>query len=69
MIGILKFVTFLAGMGYPTSKITSEGTSMCRILYSQMEMGNPTDRFLFYGYVYGMLLSDVNILVAIPIHD
>jgi hypothetical protein len=44
VIGILEFNSFLAGTGYPTGKNTHVGTSMGKILYPRVYMGNPTGR-------------------------
>jgi hypothetical protein len=49
VIGILEFKTFLAGTGYPTGKNTGAGTSMGKILYLRVYMGNLTDRFFLMG--------------------
>jgi hypothetical protein len=54
VIGILEFMTFLAGTGYPTGKITRAGTSMGKILYLRAYMGNLTGIIFFDGYGYGM---------------
>jgi hypothetical protein len=64
--GILEFNSFLAGTGYPTCKNTRVGTSMSKILYPRVYMGNPTGRIFFYRYEYGMVLPDGYIPVAIP---
>jgi hypothetical protein len=69
VIGILKFKTFLAGMGYPTGKNTCAGTGMSKFLYPRVYMGNPTGRFFFDGYGYGMVLPDGYVPVAIPKRD
>jgi hypothetical protein len=65
VISILEFKTFLAGMDYSTGKITRVGTSMGKILYPRVYMGNLTGRF-FYGYEYGMVLPAEYVPVAIP---
>jgi hypothetical protein len=44
VIGILEFNSFLAGTGYPMGKNTRAGTSMGKILYLRVYMGNPTGR-------------------------
>jgi hypothetical protein len=49
VIGILEFKTFLAGTGYPTGKNTHAGTSMGKILYPRVYMGNPMGRIFFMG--------------------
>jgi hypothetical protein len=36
---------FLAGMGYPTGKITRVGVGMGKIVYLQAYMVNPMGRF------------------------
>jgi hypothetical protein len=66
VIGILEFITFLAGTGYPTGKNTRAGTGMGKILYPRVYMGNPTGRIFFDGYGYGMVLPDGYVPVAIP---
>jgi hypothetical protein len=45
----MEFKTFLAGMDYPTGKITHAGTGMGKILYSRAYMGNPMGRFFLMG--------------------
>jgi hypothetical protein len=47
--GILEFNSFLAGTGYPTGKNTRAGTSMGKILYPRVYMGNPTGRIFLMG--------------------
>jgi hypothetical protein len=67
VIGILEFKTFLAGMGYPTNKITRTGMSMGKTLYPRAYMGNSMGRIFFDGYGCGMVLLDEYVPVAIPI--
>ena len=45
----MEFKTFLAGMDYPTGKITHAGTGMGKILYPRAYMGNPMGRFFLMG--------------------
>ena len=49
MIGILEFKTFLAGTDYPMGKNTRAGTSMGKILYPRVYMGNPMGRIFLMG--------------------
>jgi hypothetical protein len=49
VIGILEFKTFLAGMGYPTNKITRTGMSMGKTLYPRAYMGNSMGRIFLMG--------------------
>jgi hypothetical protein len=75
VIGILEFKTFLAGTGYPTGKNTRVGTSMDKILYPRVYMGNPTGRFFLMGtgmewyYPTGMYLLPSLIKRCQDIHN
>jgi hypothetical protein len=68
VISILEFKTSLAGTGYPTGKNTraGTGTGTGKILYPRVYVGNPTGRIVFDGYMYGMILPDGYVPVAIP---
>lgn len=56
MIGILEFEIFLTSMGYPTGKIIRAGTSMVKILYRRVYVGNSMGIIFTDWYVYEMVL-------------
>jgi hypothetical protein len=64
VIGILEFKTFLAGTGYPRGKITRACIYMGKI-YTRKHIWVTSRVEFFYGYKYGMVLSDEYIPVVI----